>query len=756
MEAGWRSVRRWVRPAEGWVAGGLLIIAVLSLPLAIGIAAWLPGTDSLWPWSLLAVIVGLKAAGRPHPGRALLLAALLLGALVTLGIAGATPRPGTLASGVAATPDWLLRGRAGEWPLLGPLRAAGTALSDFAAQLTAWGQAARVGSETSETRPVLWLTTLVLALAALWAGWAFRHWRDAAMALTPTAILMVSHTIFAPRVGPMFVVFLAASLGLLAQARYLSLVHDWEAAGVDYSDEIHLDLNFATALVILIIPLIAWATPLPILYGPARAAWQAFETPRDAAGMLARRIFGPIQRPPVPGLFGAATPVDELPFSRVISGPAELSSQTVFQVRTNDPPPFPEGPTLANRYWRLDTWDTYTGRGWNNTPWETPSVGAADIEGVVASLPLGAALVQRYNLAAGTRPIAVNAPVGVDQPHTRLERGSNDLVGIWLTNRQYTVVSQPPQASPTQLRAATAVADDRYLALPRGVPERVAALAAELTANAPSAYDKAYAIEAYLRALPYDLTTPAAPPGRDVADYTLFDAQRGFCDPIATTMVVMLRSLGIPARLATGYINGNYDMQTGGYVVTGQDAHAWPEVFFSGIGWVEFEPTPGRPPVSRPQVDAPLVMSAPVAAPMPGLADWRPFLVGLVALGLVMAGSVTLYHAVQRRRFLALPAASQVGAIWGRVVARAERLGHGPQVGQTPLEYAADLGHDLAGREIEIGPWRLAGRGVEKPLAILGEAYTATAYGEADPGPRAAEQARAAWERIGPRLWLLK
>ena len=737
------------------MVGLLLAAAVLSLPLAIGIATWLPGADSLWPWSLLGLIVGLKMANRARPGRALAIAALVLTVLVTLSVAGSVPRLSALTEAVTATPAWLLGGRVGEGPLLGPLRVSGTALADFTAQLTAWGQAARVGGETFETRPILWLTTLVLTLTALWAGWAFRHWRSAVMALAPTAVLMVSHTIFAPRVGPMFVLFLAASIGLLAQARYLSLVRDWEAAGVDYSDEIHLDLNFATALVILVIPLMAWATPLPILYGPARAAWQAFETPREAAGMLARRVFGPIQRPPVPGLFGAATPVDELPFSRVISGPAELSAETVFQVRTNDPPPFPEGPTPANRYWRLDTWDIYTGRGWNNTPWETRSVAAGNVEDVAASLPVGAALVQRYNLAERTGPLAANAPLAVDQPHTRLERSSGDLVGIWLTNRQYTVVSQPPQASPAQLRAAAAVADDRYLALPRSVPERVAALAAQLTADAPTAYDKAHAIETYLRALPYDLTTPAAPPGRDVADYTLFDAQRGYCDPIATTMVVMLRSLGIPARLATGYINGAYDVRVGGYVVTGQEAHAWPEVFFSGIGWVEFEPTPGRPSITRPEADAPLIAGVPVAAPASGLARWLPFLAGLAALGLVVAGGVALFRAVQRRRFLALPASSQVRTIWERVVARAERLGHGPQVGQTPLEYAADLGHDLARREVEVGPWRLAGRGVEKPLTTLGEAYTATTYGNAEPDPGTAERARSAWEWIRPRVWLL-
>lgn len=755
METLLRGLKRWVRPAEGWVAGLLLLVAVLSLPLAIGAAAWLPGADSLWPWSLLALVVGLKAANSAHAVRALIIVALVGVLLVTLSVAGAVPRPGVLTNALGATPGWLLGGRVGEWPGLAPLRASQTALTDFAAQVTAWGRTAGEGGGTTSTLPILWLTTLVLSLAALWAGWAFRHWRNAVIALAPTAVLMVSHTIFAPRVGPMFVFFLAASIGLLAHGRYLSLVHDWEAAGVDYSDEIHLDLNFAIALVILIIPLIAWAMPLPILYGPARAAWQAFETPRDAAGALAKRVLGPIQRPPVPGLFSPATPVDELPFSRVISGPPELSSQMVFQVRTNDPPPFPEGPAPVNRYWRLDTWDTYTGRGWNNTPWETRSVAASNVEDVAASLPVGTALVQRYTLSEGTGPIAVNAPLAVDQGYTRLERAVDDLVSIWLANHQYTVVSQPPRASPAQLRAAATIADDRYLALPRGVPDRVAALAAELTANKATAYDKAQAIETYLRGLPYDLTTLAAPPGRDVADYTLFDAQRGYCDPIATTMVVMLRSVGIPARLATGYINGNYDVRSGGYVVTGQEAHAWVEVPFAGIGWVEFEPTPGRPAITRPAADAPLATAAAAAVPASGLTGWLPFLVGLTALGLVVAGGVTLYRAVQRRRFLALPAATQVRVIWERVVARAERLGHGPQVGQTPLEYAADLGRDLAGREVEVGPWQLEGRDVEKPLAALGEAYTTTTYGDNDVDHATAERARNAWEWIQPRVWLL-
>src|SRR3972149_7569533 len=112
-------------------------------------------------------------------------------------------------------------------------------------------------------------------------------------------------------------------------------------------------------------------------------------------------------------------------------------------------------------------------------------------------------------------------------------------------------------------------------------------------------YDKAKAIEAYLRTYPYDLEVPAPPEGQDVADYFLFDLKKGYCDYYATAMVVLARSSGVPARFVLGYSPGSYDAPNAQYVVRELNAHSWVEVYFPGMGWVEFEPTASQPEIDR-------------------------------------------------------------------------------------------------------------------------------------------------------------
>src|SRR5204862_7560665 len=84
------------------------------------------------------------------------------------------------------------------------------------------------------------------------------------------------------------------------------------------------------------------------------------------------------------------------------------------------------------------------------------------------------------------------------------------------------------------------------------------------------------------------------PPGEDPVDWFLFDAGIGYCEQFATAETLMLRALGIPARLVTGYATGDYDPVLNQAVVRERDAHAWVEAYFPGHGWVPFDPTPTR------------------------------------------------------------------------------------------------------------------------------------------------------------------
>jgi transglutaminase-like putative cysteine protease len=143
---------------------------------------------------------------------------------------------------------------------------------------------------------------------------------------------------------------------------------------------------------------------------------------------------------------------------------------------------------------------------------------------------------------------------------------------------------------------------------PAATMQRIRELALRVTQGAASPYEKAAAIESYLRTnLVYTLTPPLAAAGGDAIDQFLFKAKAGYCQFFATAMGDMLRSLGIPTRLVNGFGAGTFDPKAGHYVVTESDAHTWVEVYFPGYGWIPFEPTPqgGYSPISRGPAAAP-------------------------------------------------------------------------------------------------------------------------------------------------------
>lgn len=141
----------------------------------------------------------------------------------------------------------------------------------------------------------------------------------------------------------------------------------------------------------------------------------------------------------------------------------------------------------------------------------------------------------------------------------------------------------------------------RYLSYPASVlPERVKDLALSITKDKKSLYDKVKAVEEYLRQYPYSLDVPATPSDRDFVDYFLFDLKKGYCSYYATAMVIMLRTIGIPARYVVGFRMPSSPSSDGKYRITAADAHAWVEVYFDDYGWITFEPTPNYPSLEFP------------------------------------------------------------------------------------------------------------------------------------------------------------
>ena len=165
------------------------------------------------------------------------------------------------------------------------------------------------------------------------------------------------------------------------------------------------------------------------------------------------------------------------------------------------------------------------------------------------------------------------------------------------TGFSYSVTSIEVMPTPAELNAIPSLQVpenpdwERYTILPPDIPAQIRDIAERVTANATTPYEQVMALQQYLRGFTYDQKVK---PPQSVNDllYFLTKSHRGFCEQFAGAMAVMLRSLGIPARVAVGFTPGTY--RSGAYDVSTQNAHAWVEVEFPQYGWLAFEPTPGR------------------------------------------------------------------------------------------------------------------------------------------------------------------
>ena len=271
--------------------------------------------------------------------------------------------------------------------------------------------------------------------------------------------------------------------------------------------------------------------------------------------------------------------------SVAVAGAVELSPEVRYTVESE-----------SAAYWRVGTYDRYTGGGW------VRSGSLRSYRGDLRSPPgRSRTLTQTYtaetsiaSLPAAARPTAIrDVPVpvqvtaaGAFQPASPLQAGES-----------YTVVSERPTADAGDLRTAGTdypeAVEARYTQLPASTPDRVAERTGRLTANADNPYDTARVVERYLRSN-YDYSLDVERPSGDVADRFLFEMDAGYCTYFATTMVTMLRTQDIPARFAVGYTSGQ-QVENDEWTVRGYDSHAWVEVYVPETGWIRFDPTPSAP-----------------------------------------------------------------------------------------------------------------------------------------------------------------
>ncbi|RAK14095.1 transglutaminase superfamily protein [Anoxybacillus vitaminiphilus] len=267
-------------------------------------------------------------------------------------------------------------------------------------------------------------------------------------------------------------------------------------------------------------------------------------------------------------------------------------------------------------YWRVETKDVYTGKGWEASEsveihtferendvlkWFEENV---EKEMLTAAVNFHQRLFPHLVYPAGLTSVIVSGDV-VFRLHAANEK-------IYVTNREsyavrlgrYEMTYEYPSFSVEKLRQAPVMQDSkllqRYTQLPPNLPERVKELARQITNGKENQYDKVKAVEQYFRLNGYFYETKevAVPSEQeDYVDQFLFETKKGYCDNFSTSMIVLLRSVGIPARWVKGYTSGQLvNSEENGmnvYEITNNNAHSWVEVYFEGIGWVPFEPTQG-------------------------------------------------------------------------------------------------------------------------------------------------------------------
>ena len=450
--------------------------------------------------------------------------------------------------------------------------------------------------------------SVVYWIISLTAGYTLMRSGSFAGAVVPAGVVLVIIQLFDLRVGDRvysLAVYAFLCLLLLGRLTYIRRRQLWKKERVWVSAEAVIDLNIIIGVAALALIVLVWAAPAsgrPVT--SARIMWENLTRPWRQKQQDLNRTVQSLRGDQVHTLefYG-----DTLSLGRQ----AETGEDTYLRISA----PLING---ADRYyWRVRTYDLYRDDQWyTNYAFDEPfmpnqgSLSLADSEGTAAEFAFTIPNQNLNLLATPPRPIWISRPSQLTfTPSTggRIDPLMFVANPTLLAGEEYVVHSNIYQPTVVQLRNAgvnyPAWVSDPYLELPPDLPPEIGRLARQITAGFESPYDKAAAITGYLRTnITYSATVGTPPHGREMLAWFLFDTKTGFCNYYASAEVVLLRSIGIPARMAVGFAQGEYEPPNQ-YTVRQRDSHAWPEVYFPGNGWVEFEPTSNQAPLVRPAGD---------------------------------------------------------------------------------------------------------------------------------------------------------
>jgi len=706
---------RFRYPRAGWLSLGLLVVMALALAWSVQGAAWLEQMDFLVPLGIWAVVIG----GLLGMLRVTIVATLPVNAVIG-----------------AALLIWMI---GGEYHTaldeLGRLEALRAELLDWIAMVI------RTGYPPQMSPYALGLGVLMWSIASTAAYVVYRHHRVLDAILLMGAALITNMSATLTDLFGHLLLFVIAALLLWLRASLVTRQDGWQRRRVSETLEVPTSIMRSGILVAGASVALAWVLTSVAVAAPLTGAWRNL----DVVWTDVRDQFE--------GVFGSLTN----PQSR-ISGSSFGSSFTVSgEWVSNDE----EVLVLAAErplYLRTVTYDEYTGRGFSRTDGPRRGVAAGDPLFTVPTserptvdfgVRLESVAVEMRqtlgrNLFTAGSPLEIYAPVLIQEPNGLPLLGGVESANPLASGETYEMAILVSEATEAQLAAAgTAYPQavrDMYLDT-SGITDRVADLAREITADAENPYEQARALVRFFQGSDFTYSTvgPEVPRDADLVDTFLFaeNGRTGYCEYYASAMVLMARSVGLPARVAVGFAPGEA-AGDGLWLVRERNAHAWAEIFFPGHGWQIFEATKSINPRF---VRAPGGDGEPLAPPEEGLDVWlrddialdrlrrgldaipSPVLVpdavdpldegapvvdeqeqaregnAILMLVLLLVAAAAVWFQVRRSRrgWRLLPAGERA---WRQLTAAAERAGVGPRPSETIYEYAGWL-EDQLPRHVE-------------------------------------------------------
>jgi len=568
--------RAFIRP---WVDFLLLALMIANLAWAIHAATWSPGLNRIFPVVSVALVAGTLVALSDFRHLFSFAYSFVVGAAVIL---------------------WSMAS-------LAPVGLVGQERVYFVVDRTiTWAYGAFSGDPIADNLVFVLLMCILMWILTYGATWSYFREGQKWQAILPTGLAMLVNLYYGPpHLNGYFVIYLLTAILLLVRATLAEREADWRFARVQFPFDISFDFMRDGILFAIFVIFTSWILPSAANHGqmnpilePLQGPWQDLKQEWDRLFSTVNYNTGDNAR-----AFGTAL---------ALGGPREVTDEIVMDVDTP-----------VNRYYRAVIMDTYLQGGWflgqsegvhlgDDNDFELPTWShRKTITQTITVYQPGNVLV------AVPQPVEPMLPADAeivaatsDNPDARSEERREAELAMIVSRKpqnegdSYVIVSSIPDVTEAQLKTAStkypAHITDRYLQIPDTVPQRVFDLADEVTAGLDNPYDIAKALEWHLRGYKYNDKIPGPKPGQDGIDYFLFEERQGYCNYYASSMAIMLRHLGIPARLAVGYATGEQQPQTGLYRLRNNDAHVWVEVYFPRYGWIEFEPTTAEPALARP------------------------------------------------------------------------------------------------------------------------------------------------------------